>query len=312
MSRTANKKNKRRGIAINGMLLLDKPAGLSSNQALQCVKRLFDARKAGHTGSLDPIATGLLPLCFGETTKICGLFLNADKHYWVRIRLGSATDTGDRDGKIISQGAVDVSRAQLDAALDKFRGAFAQIPPMFSALKQNGQPLYKLAREGISVEREPRAVEVYDLTVTKWRDDILELDISCSRGFYVRTLADDLGTALGCGAHVSELRRIGVGEFHIDNARTMAQLEAADDDARRGFLLSTEQGLAHLPQVNLPDNIAAYLCRGQAVRAPQHDNDKTDMKGGLVRVYSDGAGFIGLGEIGADGKIAPKRVFNRS
>ena len=315
-----NQNKRRRGFPVDGMLLLDKPDGLSSNQALQQAKRLLNARKAGHTGSLDPIATGLLPLCFGETTKVSSLFLDADKRYWVRIRLGVATDTGDREGRVLKESPVEFDRPQLDAALDRFRGAFEQIPPMYSALKQNGQPLYKLARQGVTVPRAPRAVTVYELSVEKWRVDLLELRVSCSRGFYVRTLATDLGDALGCGAHVQELRRTGVGNFRLEDAFTLAQIEATDSPARQKFLLPTERGLAHLPEVSLPDNVAFYLCRGRPVRAPsvsqnarqnapQHASQQA-AKNGLVRVYSDSAGFLGLAEITDDGKVTPRRLFH--
>ena len=303
---------RQRGDRIDGMLLLDKPDGISSNLALQRAKRLLNARKAGHTGSLDPIATGLLPLCFGETTKISGVFLGADKRYWVRIRLGVVTDTGDREGRVLREGRVAVTRRQLDAALERFRGDYEQIPPMYSALKQSGQPLYKLAREGITVARAPRAVSVYALSVEKWSGDLLELSVSCSRGFYIRALARDLGDALGCGAHVRELRRTAVGDFPVEDALTLEQLEAAGSpEARRKFLLPTDRVLTHLPAVNLPDDAAFRLRQGQSVQLEtaataamaRSEND-------LVRVYSDSAGFIGLAEVSDDGKVTPKRIFN--
>ena len=223
---SAGPKPRRRGVNVDGMLLLDKPDGMTSNQALQITKRLLNARKAGHTGSLDPIATGLLPLCFGETTRAAGLFLGADKTYRVRIRFGLDTDTGDREGKALRESPVAFTEQQLFDALQQFRGRIKQIPPMFSALKRDGRPLYKLARKGISVEREAREVTVYNLTVEKWRGDLLDLTLSCSRGFYLRALARDLGEALGCGAHVSELRRTAVGDFSVQDAVSVAQLEA--------------------------------------------------------------------------------------
>ena len=293
------------------MLLLDKPQGFSSNQALQQAKRLLNARKAGHTGSLDPIATGLLPLCFGETSKISSLFLDADKSYRTSIRLGIATDTGDREGQVQRESEVDFTQQQLDAALDRFRGRIEQVPPMFSALKQNGRPLYKLARQGITVERAPRAVTVHALSLEEWRGNLLELTLSCSHGFYVRTLASDLGDVLGCGAHVSELRRTSVGNYPLDDAVTLEQIEAADSPAeRQKFLLPTERVLAHLPEVNLPDNVAFYLCRGRPVRAESAPADGLEQ--GLVRVYSESAGFLGLAERAPDGKITPKRLFHRT
>ncbi|MDD9855262.1 MAG: tRNA pseudouridine(55) synthase TruB, partial [Gammaproteobacteria bacterium] len=258
---------KPRGVEVDGMLLLDKPAGLTSNQALQIAKRLLNARKAGHTGSLDPIATGLLPLCFGETTRVAELFLGAGKRYWVRIKFGVDTDTGDREGKTLREAKAAFSEKELHAALDKFRGRFKQVPPMFSALKRDGRPLYKLARKGISVEREAREVTVYDLRVQQRSGDELDLDIACSRGFYLRALARDLGEALGCGAHVSALRRTAVGDFSVEDAVGIAQMEKLDTPAaRRKFLLPTERAVAHLPEVSVPDNIAFHLSRGRPVR----------------------------------------------
>lgn len=293
------------GMAVDGMLLLDKPQGLTSTQTLQQVKTLLNARKAGHTGSLGSIASGLLLLCFGETTKISSLFLSADKAYWVRIQLGITTDTGDREGQVQNESDVDFSQQQLGDALDMFRGSFAQIPPMYSALKQNGQPLYKLARKGVTVERTPRPVTVYDLSVQKQHGTLLELTLCCSSGFYVRTLATDLGEALGCGAHVQELRCTAVGNLSLNKAVTMAQIEAVDTVRdRQKFLIPTAQGLTHLPEVRLSDNLAFYLCRGQAIRATATPQN------GLVRVYSDSAGFLGIGKVTEEGKIAPKHLFH--
>lgn len=289
------------------MLLLDKPAGLTSNQALQIAKRLLNARKAGHTGSLDPIATGLLPLCFGETTRVAELFLGAGKRYWVRIKFGADTDTGDRDGKVLRAAKVEFTLQQLNDALAQFRGDIKQTPPMHSALKRDGRPLYKLARKGISVELEARDVTVYDLTVEQFRGDELDLNIACSRGFYLRALARDLGGALGCGAHVSELRRTAVGDFAVDDAVGIARLEALESpSARRQFLLPTERAVAHLPEVNLPDNLAVHLTRGRPLRIAGADGAAD----GVVRVASPGRGFLGLADL-ADGKITPRRLFNR-
>ena len=245
-------KRKNRGTPIDGMLLLDKPAGVSSNHALQQAKRLLDARKAGHTGSLDPIATGLLPLTFGVTTRIAELFLDADKSYAVEIKLGIATETGDREGKVLSERKVDFTEAELHAALNKFRGKHQQIPPMFSALKKDGQPLYKLARQGITVKREPREVTVYEMQIADWQGDKLELTLTCSRGFYVRTLAADLGEALGCGGHVTELRRTAVGHLVIANATTIPQLQAATPTARQNFLTTNRPSPDAPPRNNPP------------------------------------------------------------
>jgi len=296
---------KRKGLPVNGMLLLDKPIGCSSNQALQKAKFLLNAQKAGHTGSLDPLATGLLPLCFGETTKISGMFLHADKTYTVSIRLGITTETGDSEGTVISRQEVDIQEESLLSTLDRYRGDFMQTPPMYSALKQNGQPLYKLARQGVTVKREARPVTVYSLDILNWEQDLLELKVSCSRGFYIRTLAEDIGNDLGCGAHVEVLRRTQVGDFRVDQAITMDQLEAIlSPQDRAKVLLATDEGLAHLPEVRLPENLARYIKLGQSIRA-----SNTTLPG-LVRVYAETTGFIGLGEISSDFKLSPKRLFN--
>jgi len=296
---------KRKGLPVNGMLLLDKPIGCSSNQALQKAKFLLNAQKAGHTGSLDPLATGLLPLCFGETTKISGMFLHADKTYTVSIRLGVSTETGDSEGAVLRRHDVSISEEALLNILDKYRGDFLQTPPMYSALKQNGQPLYKLARQGVTVNREPRPVTVYSLDMLNWERDLLELKVSCSRGFYIRTLAEDIGNDLGCGAHVEVLRRTQVGDFRIDQGITMDQLEAIlSPQDRAKVLLPTDEGLAHLPEVRLPENLARYIKLGQSIRA------SSTTVPGLVRVYAETTGFIGLGEISSDFKLSPKRLFS--
>ena len=298
---------KRKGLPINGMLLLDKPTGCSSNQALQRAKAMLNAQKAGHTGSLDPIATGLLPLCFGETTKISSLFLNADKTYDVCIQLGQTTETGDCEGRVLDQKEVDIDADKIERVLENYRGNFDQTPPMYSALKQNGQPLYKLARKGIVVEREPRPVTVYSLTLLDWQNEFLQLEVSCSRGFYIRTLAEEIGEDLGCGGHVHTLRRTRVGEFSIDHTITLDQLEAiASPEGRQQVLLATDQGLAHLPEIRIPENLARYLKLGQSVKPA------TTQQVGLVRLYSDSSGFIGLGEVTPDQKLAPKRLFAQS
>lgn len=292
-----------RGQAVNGMLLLDKPSGCTSNAVLQQVKALLNARKGGHTGSLDPIATGLLPLCFGETTKLSSFFLDADKTYWARIRLGISTDTGDREGAVLERRNANVSQSEVEGALDQFRGHFQQRPPMYSAIKKNGQPLYKLAREGVEVEREPRPVTVYRLEIRSFADDELEIELACSRGFYVRGLAHDLGEVLGCGAHVSELRRLGVAGLSVENALTVEQIEQLSDvEDRRKLLIPGDRGLSHIPEVNLSVDAAFYLCRGQPVRA------RDLPRAGWVRLYSRDAGFLGVGTVQDDGRVAPKRL----
>jgi len=294
-----------RGKVIDGILLLDKPAGITSNGALQQVKRLFNARKAGHTGSLDPVATGLLPLCFGEATKLSQFLIDSDKHYVTRLRLGQRTNTGDSEGKVITQRPVSFSTRQLELALSQFRGNYEQIPPMYSALKHHGQPLYKLAREGIEIERQPRPVTVSELEIIHLNKDTLELVIHCSRGFYVRTLADDLGELLGCGAHIEQLRRTAVGDLRIEEAVSLDDLQSCPDAANRlRYLLPLEAGARIYPAVQLTTNAAFYLCRGQAVRAGGLPNS------GYVRLYEGSAGFLGLGEVTDDGMVAPKRLFS--
>ncbi len=299
-----NPEEKKRRDAVNGMLLIDKPQGLSSNQAMQKVKRLLNAQKSGHTGSLDPIATGLLPLCFGHATRISGMFLESDKCYEVKIRLGINTTSGDRAGEIVSQAAVDVSLAQLESVAAAFRGRTKQIPPMFCALKRNGQPLYKLARQGIEVEREPRLVTVHDLSITDFQADTVDLRVRCSKGFYIRSLVMDMGEALGCGGHVEQLRRTAAGPFTINQALTVDQLAVLESPAaRQTLLLPVDQVLAHLPKIDLPEKSAQYFCHGQPVRA-------LNLPGpGLARLYGEENNFLGLGEVRADGRVAPKRLF---
>ena len=294
-----------RGRDLSGMLLLDKPWGLTSNAALQKAKQLLGARKAGHTGSLDPIATGLLPLCFGESTKLSGLFLGADKTYWTRIRLGEKTATGDCEGGVIETKPVTVKQPALEVALSQFRGRIQQTPPMYSAVKVNGQPLYKLAREGIEVERQPRTVNVYELELKSFDGQDLELELKCSHGFYVRGLAQDLGDQLGCGGHVTSLRRLVVADLHVGDSVSLEDLESAPvGGGREKMLISIDHGLAHLPQIDLSIDAAFYLCRGQAVRASGLPKE------GPVRLYAQEAGFLGIGVVTDDGRVAPRRLMH--
>ncbi len=286
------------------MLLLDKPEGLSSNQVLQQVKRLLNARKAGHTGSLDPMATGLLPICFGQATKISGLFLSADKTYHVGIRLGITTDTGDRDGKVIEESPVEVSESRLADVLNAYRGEFLQIPPMYSALKKDGQPLYKLARQGITIERQPRPATVYSLEQEGFDGSKLTLTIRCSKGFYIRALAEDIGRDIGCGGHVECLRRIGVGEVTVDQAVTMAQLKNIfTPGGREALMLPIDQGLAHLPAIWLSDILAHYLRKGRSIRV--HSTNEV----GMVRLYVESGDFLGIGEVMPNQRVQPMRLF---
>lgn len=301
------KKNIRRGGRnVNGILLLDKPIGLTSNGALQEVKSLYKARKAGHTGSLDPIATGLLPICFGEATKISSFFLDADKRYTTVFKLGESTDTGDAEGEIISTAPVDeVADESIDEVLATFRGRIQQVPPMYSAIKHRGQPLYKLARQGIEVERKPRVVNVYEASWRRLDTVNIEVELHCSSGFYVRTLAHEMGEKLGCGAHVASLRRIGVGPFSIDNAESLEQIRRAQNmEELDRLLIPADEGLSDLPDVMLSTDAAYYLCRGQPVRT------SSAPASGWVRLYAKEAGFLGVGQVLADGRVAPKRLFH--
>lgn len=292
-----------RGDNLSGLLLLDKPQGVTSNGALQEAKRLLNARKAGHTGSLDPIATGLLPLCFGSATKLSGFFLGADKTYWTRIRLGERTATGDSEGDVVEKKPVTVSQDDIEKALLNFQGEFLQTPPMYSAVKMNGTPLYKLARQGIEVERSPRTVVVYTMELKSFDGLDLELELKCSRGFYVRGLAHDLGNLLKCGGHVVALRRLVVADLKIEDAVKLAELTAVPDLAvRQKILTPIDGGLSHLPEVRLSADAAFYLCRGQAVRAHGLPNE------GQVRLYAKEAGFLGIGMVTDDGRVTPRRL----
>ncbi|HCU89640.1 MAG TPA: tRNA pseudouridine(55) synthase TruB [Gammaproteobacteria bacterium] len=294
---------------VTGIFLLDKPAGISSNEALQRVKRIFGATKAGHTGSLDLIATGLLPICFGEATKVCAFLLNADKCYVSEFQLGVVTSTGDREGSVLRRTTnVTLDPAFIERTLARFRGEIQQVPPMFSALKRGGQPLYKLARKGISVERKPRTVKIYELDSLGLLDgDLLRVEISCSKGTYVRTLAEDIGEILKCGAHVSELRRLKVGPYSIDDSLPLDELTKISQTAysRLGLdklLLAADTALVDLPDICLSEESAFYIKRGQAIRvcdAPE---------AGFVRLYISGRQFIGVGIVLDDGRIAPRRL----
>ncbi|WP_028989252.1 tRNA pseudouridine(55) synthase TruB [Thermithiobacillus tepidarius DSM 3134] len=287
----------------DGILLLDKPEGVSSNAALQQAKRLLRLKKAGHTGSLDPLATGLLPLCFGEATKFSQFLLDADKVYRARFRLGSTTTTGDAEGEVLERRPVRVDAAQVEHALAAFRGEILQVPPMYSALKQQGRPLYEIARQGGTVERAPRRVQISRYELLALHGDELEVEVACSKGTYIRSLAVDLGEALGCGAHVSALRRLASGPFRIEQALTLETLAA---ELERGAcpLLPADQALGHLPAAALGDSSAAYLLLGQAVTAPR------GLPSGLVRLYGPGGRFLGLGAVLDDGRVAPRRLIS--
>ncbi len=301
---------RRRGRNLDGILLLDKPAGLSSNQALQQVKRLYGAAKAGHTGSLDPLATGVLPLCFGEATKFSQYLLDADKAYESTLVIGVATETGDADGAVIEEcDAAAVTAEAVEAALAGFRGEIEQVPSMYSAIKQGGQPLYKLARQGVEVERKPRTVVIKVLELRDFRGgDRPEADIylACSKGTYVRSLAEDIGKVLGCGAHVGALRRTQAGPFGIADCVALGTLEALKENRQLGemdaFLAPADAALGELPLVELSESGGFYMRQGQPVMVPNAPRD------GIVRVALDTGEFLGVGEILDDGRVAPRRL----
>lgn len=305
-------RRRRKGRAVNGVLLLDKPAGITSNKALQEIKHLFRAAKAGHTGSLDPLATGMLPICLGEATKISAFLLDADKRYRVICRLGVTTTTADADGEVIQTRDCAHIRMQDIASLKaEFSGAISQIPPMYSAVKHQGQRLYALAREGIEVERKPRTVQIHELLFHSLDECMLELEVACSKGTYVRTLVEDLGEALGCGAHVVQLRRLCVGPFEggmvtIDELRAAADIgEAEGLAAIDAYLLPIDSGIAHWPDVHLDPDAAFYMKQGQPIQVPHAPSE------GWVRLY-DQTRFLGVGEIQDDGKVAPRRMIQAS
>lgn len=301
---------RRRGRAISGILLLDKPLGMSSNQALQRCKWLYTAAKAGHTGSLDPLATGVLPLCFGEATKFSQYLLDADKGYDSTFCLGLSTETGDSEGETVSEAdASALDQARIEQALDALRGPILQLPPMYSAIKRDGQPLYKLARAGIEVERQPRPVNIMSLEVLAFRPGVraeVDVRILCSKGTYVRSLAMDLGEALGVGGHVTALRRTKAGPFELAECVAMSALEALHGDqnlaAMDAFLKPTDTAVAHMPLLKLPESSGFYLRQGQPVLVPNAPRD------GMVRVALETGEFLGLGEILDDGRVAPRRL----
>ena len=285
---------------------MDKLAGISSNDVVQQAKRLFGAQKVGHTGSLDPLATGVLPLCFGEATKFSQYLLDANKTYWTRIRLGVSTETGDADGEVIAQvDATAITQTQVSDALETFVGEIEQIPSMYSALKHQGQPLYKLARQGIEVERAPRTVTIYSAELLQFAEAYIELRVHCSKGTYIRSLAEDLGAALGCGGHVSALRRLAAGPYAEAQAVTLEQVsEIGDPQEMDALLLPVASAVGSWPSVRLHEDTAHYVRQGQPVQvahAPTH---------GWVQIFESAEEdrFLGVGEVLTDGRIAPRRL----
>ena len=293
------------GLNIHGILLLDKRLGVSSNRALQEVRRLFNANKAGHTGSLDPLATGLLPLCFGEATKVSALMLNDNKSYQVVIQLGVMTDTGDAEGKVLETKIVpEISAENLNCCLDKFTGEIEQVPPMYSALKHQGKKLYELAREGITVERKARKITIFNIKLLDFSvfESKLSLEVSCSKGTYIRSLAEDIGHHFDCGGTVTALRRLQSGQFKLTDAYTIEQLNAMNSEALQACLLPVDLPLQSFPSVQLSEPQKTCIQYGQSIQIVTPSL-------GTIRMYHNDD-FLGLGETSLDGKLAPKKIFN--
>jgi len=293
------------GLNIHGILLLDKRIGVSSNRALQEVRRLFNANKAGHTGSLDPLATGLLPLCFGEATKVSALMLNDNKSYQVVIQLGITTDTGDAEGKVLETKVVpEISAEDLECCLAKFTGEIEQIPPMYSALKHQGKKLYELARAGITVERKARQITIFNIKLLNFSvsESKLSLEVFCSKGTYIRSLAEDIGQYFDCGGTVTDLRRLQSGQFKLTDAYTIEQLSAMNVETLKACLLAVDQPLQSFPSVQLSEQQKTSIQYGQSIQI-------TNSSLGTIRMYHNDA-FLGLGETSLDGKLAPKKLFN--
>lgn len=304
----ARRRNK--GRSISGILLLDKPVGITSNLALQKVKRLFDANKAGHTGNLDPMASGLLPICLGEATKVSGYLLDSDKTYLGTIKLGERTNTADAEGEVIETRPVEnVDEARVREVLSHFIGEQEQVPPMHSAIKQDGQPLYKLAHQGLEVERKARKITIFSINLLRFADNEIDIEVHCSKGTYIRTLAEDIGEMLGCGGHLSALRRTQSGPFHMEQMVTLPELDALAEqgtDALDKLLQPIETALTDWPEVSLTQHTAYYLRQGQAVQVPQAPAS------GWVKIFADDQQFLGIGQILSDGRVAPKRLINTS
>lgn len=299
---------KRKRVPMHGVLLLDKPAGLSSNDALIKAKRLLNAEKAGHTGTLDPFATGLLPLCFGEATKFAQDLLDADKTYETIVHLGIRTTTGDTEGEVTETRDVDVDRERISEVLARFTGDIEQVPPMHSALKRDGKPLYEYARAGITLEREARAVTIHELQLLDWQTPYLTLRVRCSKGTYIRVLGEDIGAALGCGAHLQTLRRTQVGNLTIDAAMALEELAARQEQERASALAPVDALLTSFPAVQLPEALAKRFLHGQRL-ALGKENVAYPRDGGRVRVYrQENGALLGTGLMQAWGVLAPERL----
>ncbi|MGH8475124.1 MAG: tRNA pseudouridine(55) synthase TruB [Methylococcales bacterium] len=298
-------KRRKRGVGLDGILLLDKASGISSNQALQQVKRLFNAAKAGHTGSLDPLASGLLPVCFGQATRLAAFVLDRRKDYLVDIRLGHKTTTGDAEGEVILEGPVPhLSPEEVKAILDRFTGPIKQIPPMYSALKRDGIRLYEYARNGIEIERSARAVNIYELDLLDCSGDRLTLRVSCSKGTYIRTLAEDIGDEIGCGGHVETLRRTAVGGFRIEVAWSFDRLQALTSEQRNEqCLLPVDAAVSNWPRLELSRESVRNASQGRVIEASD------PLPEGWVRMYTLDSQFFGIGQVLPNRRVAPRKVF---
>lgn len=300
---------RKKGRDIHGVFLLDKPQGMSSNDILQKVKRLFQANKAGHTGALDPLATGMLPICLGEATKFSQFLLDSDKRYQVTAKLGERTDTSDAEGQVVETRAVNVNEAEIMAALAQFRGDILQVPTMFSALKHNGKPLYEYARQGIMVEREARPVTIFELRFIEYNAPYLTLEVHCSKGTYIRTLVDDLGEILGCGAHVTVLRRLAVANYPIGAMMTYEDLQNLSKnqplEVLDQHLLPLDTAVESLPKINLTAEQTKAVGFGQRKKF-----ENVNQIYGQVRLFSESGQFLGVAEITNDNVIRPSRMVN--
>jgi tRNA pseudouridine55 synthase len=294
----------KRRLAVDGLLLLDKPAAISSQTAVTRVKALFDAAKAGHTGTLDPMATGLLPVTFGEATKFSHTMLEADKAYLATVRLGMTTTTGDLEGEVLTRTPVDADPQRVEAALARFRGDIVQTPPMYSAIKHAGRPLYEYARAGTQVARAPRRVTIRLLDLRHCDASDVQVSVACSKGTYIRVLAEDIGKTLGCGATLAALRRTHVGRFSLDEAVTLDRLSAMTAAERLARLLPADALLAGLPSLDLDAEQALRIVRGQAV------NCTGIMNTGLVRLYGPDSAFLGVADADREGRVVPRRLLS--
>lgn len=300
---------RKKGRDIHGVFLLDKPQGMSSNDILQKVKRIFQANKAGHTGALDPLATGMLPICLGEATKFSQFLLDSDKRYQVTAKLGERTDTSDAEGQVVETKAVNVTESDIQQALEQFRGDILQVPTMFSALKHQGKPLYEYARAGITVEREARPITIFELKFIAYEAPFLTLEVHCSKGTYIRTLVDDLGEVLGCGAHVTVLRRLAVADYPIAAMMSYVDLQKMAEEqpleALDKLLLPMDTAVSNLPKINLNEQQTKAVGFGQRVKF-----ENVEQIYGLVRLFSNTAQFLGVAEVTADDVIRPNRMVN--